>query len=60
VSKFPVFLYFSYLKLTQDWLAEETQKYFKWRRIDNKNYYKETVRGIAKDCLIKTGSLHFS
>ena len=55
-----VSLYFSYLQIAQGWPAGETQKSFRLRRIDNTNYYKETVRGIAKDCLIKTGSCHFS
>lgn len=60
MSIFSVFLHFSYLQIAQGWPAGKTQTSFKLRRIDDKNYYKETVRGIAKDCLIKTGSFHFS
>ena len=59
-QNFKFSVYFFYLQIAQGWPAGETQKSFKSRRIDSKNYYKETVRGIAEDCLIKTGSRHFS
>lgn len=53
------FLYFSYLQIAEGWPAGQTE-IFQSRCIDNENYYKETVRGIARDGLIKTGSCHFS
>ena len=60
MSNILALFYFSYLQIAQGWPAGETQKSFESRSIDNKNYYKGTVRGIAEDCFIKTGSCHFS